>query len=130
MRNILEKVRERDYDAVNADAQAIYLADGRAGGREAGELEEGDEQDCGADQQLPEAELLGLAMWRPATRRGPPHPLRRTPGPGRRARLLPAMAKRVSLGGQAIGARLARTAGLLPIPQAPVAQAARHPQSW
>jgi putative transposase len=28
MRNILEKVRKRDYDAVKADAQAIYLADG------------------------------------------------------------------------------------------------------
>ena len=30
MRNILEKVRKRDYDAVKADAQAIYLADGRS----------------------------------------------------------------------------------------------------
>ena len=29
MRNILEKVRKRDYDAVKTDAQAIYLADGR-----------------------------------------------------------------------------------------------------
>jgi len=29
MRNILKKVRRRDYDAVKADAQAIYLADGR-----------------------------------------------------------------------------------------------------
>jgi len=29
MRNILEKVRKRDYDAVKADAQAIYLANGR-----------------------------------------------------------------------------------------------------
>jgi putative transposase len=29
MRNILEKVRKRDYDAVKADAQAIYLTDGR-----------------------------------------------------------------------------------------------------
>lgn len=29
MRNILEKVRKRDYDAVKADAQAIYLADGQ-----------------------------------------------------------------------------------------------------
>lgn len=29
MRNILEKVRKRDYDAVKADAQAIYLSDGR-----------------------------------------------------------------------------------------------------
>jgi putative transposase len=29
MRNILEKVRKRDYDAVKADAQAIYLAKGR-----------------------------------------------------------------------------------------------------
>jgi putative transposase len=28
MRNILEKVRKRDHDAVKADAQAIYLADG------------------------------------------------------------------------------------------------------
>jgi len=28
MRNILEKVRKRDYDAVKTDAQAIYLADG------------------------------------------------------------------------------------------------------
>ncbi len=28
MRNILEKVRQRDYDAVKADAQAIYRADG------------------------------------------------------------------------------------------------------
>ena len=35
MRNILEKVRKRDHDAVKADAQAIYLAEGRsaAGGR-------------------------------------------------------------------------------------------------
>ena len=30
MRNILEKVRQRDYDAVKVDAQAIYLADGRS----------------------------------------------------------------------------------------------------
>jgi len=29
MRNLLEKLRKRDYDAVKADAQAIYLADGR-----------------------------------------------------------------------------------------------------
>ena len=29
MRNILEKVRKCDYDAVKADAQAIYRADGR-----------------------------------------------------------------------------------------------------
>ena len=29
MRNILEKVRKRDYDAVKADAQAIYLAKSR-----------------------------------------------------------------------------------------------------
>lgn len=29
MRNILEKVRKRDYDRVKADAQAIYGADGR-----------------------------------------------------------------------------------------------------
>ncbi len=29
MRNILEKVRKRDYDAVKTGAQAIYLADGR-----------------------------------------------------------------------------------------------------
>ncbi len=29
MRNILDKVRKRDHDAVKADAQAIYLADGR-----------------------------------------------------------------------------------------------------
>ena len=29
MRNILEKVRKRDYDAVKVDAQAIYLAKGR-----------------------------------------------------------------------------------------------------
>jgi putative transposase len=29
MRNILEKVRKRDHDAVKSDAQAIYLADGR-----------------------------------------------------------------------------------------------------
>jgi putative transposase len=29
MRNILEKVRKRDYDAVKTDAQAIYLADSR-----------------------------------------------------------------------------------------------------
>ncbi|HZP18052.1 MAG TPA: IS256 family transposase [Terriglobales bacterium] len=28
MRNILDKVRKRDYDAVKIDAQAIYLADG------------------------------------------------------------------------------------------------------
>jgi putative transposase len=30
MRNILEKVRRRDHDAVKADAQAIYLAENRA----------------------------------------------------------------------------------------------------
>ena len=30
MRNILEKVRQCDYEAVKADAPAIYLADGRA----------------------------------------------------------------------------------------------------
>jgi putative transposase len=30
MRNILEKVRRRDHDAVKADAQAIYLAESRA----------------------------------------------------------------------------------------------------
>jgi putative transposase len=30
MRNILEKVRQSDYDVVKAEAQAIYLADGRA----------------------------------------------------------------------------------------------------
>ena len=30
MRNILEKARKCDYDQVKADAQAIYLADGRA----------------------------------------------------------------------------------------------------
>jgi putative transposase len=30
MRNILEKVRKCDYDQVKADAQAIYLADGRS----------------------------------------------------------------------------------------------------
>jgi putative transposase len=29
MRNILEKVRKRDYDAVKTDAQTIYLADSR-----------------------------------------------------------------------------------------------------
>ncbi len=29
MRNILEKVRKRDYDQVRTDAQAIYLADSR-----------------------------------------------------------------------------------------------------
>lgn len=29
MRNLLDKVRRRDHDAVKADAQAIYLADGR-----------------------------------------------------------------------------------------------------
>jgi transposase-like protein len=29
MRNILEKTRKRDHDQVKADAQAIYLADGR-----------------------------------------------------------------------------------------------------
>ncbi len=30
MRNILEKVRKRDYDQVKRDAQAIYLAESRA----------------------------------------------------------------------------------------------------
>src|SRR6266849_2388506 len=30
MRNLLEHVRKRDYDAVKADAQAIYLAESRA----------------------------------------------------------------------------------------------------
>jgi transposase-like protein len=29
MRNILQKVRRRDYDAVKADAQAIYRAESR-----------------------------------------------------------------------------------------------------
>ena len=33
MRNILEKVRKRDYHAVKADAQAIYLAESRSPGR-------------------------------------------------------------------------------------------------
>lgn len=35
MRNILEKVRKRDYDAVKADAQAIYRADSRGQARDA-----------------------------------------------------------------------------------------------
>src|SRR5438067_6867147 len=35
MRNILEKVRKRDYDAVKADAQAIYQSDSRANARHA-----------------------------------------------------------------------------------------------
>jgi transposase-like protein len=35
MRNILEKVRKRDYDAVKADAQAIYQADSRGHARDA-----------------------------------------------------------------------------------------------
>jgi putative transposase len=35
MRNILEKVRKRDYDAVKKDAQAIYLADGYRGAQTA-----------------------------------------------------------------------------------------------
>ena len=35
MRNILEKVRKRDYDAVKTDAQAIYLADGSGQARAA-----------------------------------------------------------------------------------------------
>jgi transposase-like protein len=35
MRNILEKVRKRDYDAVKADAQAIYRADSRGHARDA-----------------------------------------------------------------------------------------------
>lgn len=35
MRNILEKVRNRDYDAVKADAQAIYQSDSRANARHA-----------------------------------------------------------------------------------------------
>ena len=35
MRNILEKVRQRDYDAVKADAQAIYRADGERRARQA-----------------------------------------------------------------------------------------------
>jgi transposase-like protein len=30
MRNILEKVRKRDYDEVKTGAQAIYLAESRA----------------------------------------------------------------------------------------------------
>ena len=33
MRNILEKVRKRDYDAVKADAQAIYQSDSRTAAR-------------------------------------------------------------------------------------------------
>jgi transposase-like protein len=35
MRNILEKVRKRDYEAVKADAQAIYRADGERLARQA-----------------------------------------------------------------------------------------------
>jgi putative transposase len=35
MRNILEKVRKRDYDRVKADAQAIYLAESRQAARAA-----------------------------------------------------------------------------------------------
>jgi transposase-like protein len=35
MRNILEKVRKRDYNAVKADAQAIYRADGERRARQA-----------------------------------------------------------------------------------------------
>jgi len=35
MRNILEKVRQRDYDAVKADAQAIYRAEGERFARRA-----------------------------------------------------------------------------------------------
>jgi putative transposase len=35
MRNILEKVKKRDYDAVKADAQAIYQADSCAFARHA-----------------------------------------------------------------------------------------------
>jgi transposase-like protein len=35
MRNILEKVRKRDYDGVKADAQAIYRADGERLARQA-----------------------------------------------------------------------------------------------
>jgi putative transposase len=34
MRNLLEKVRRRDHDAVKADAQAIYLAESRRQHRE------------------------------------------------------------------------------------------------
>jgi putative transposase len=34
MRNLLEKVRRRDYDRVKADAQAIYLAPSEAGARQ------------------------------------------------------------------------------------------------
>jgi len=35
MRNILEKVKQRDYDAVKTDAQAIYRSDSRADARHA-----------------------------------------------------------------------------------------------
>ena len=35
MRNILEKVRKRDYDAVKAEAQAIYKAGNRKQAEEA-----------------------------------------------------------------------------------------------
>ena len=35
MRNLLEKVKKRDYDALKADAQAIYQADSRARARSA-----------------------------------------------------------------------------------------------
>jgi putative transposase len=35
MRNILEKVKKRDHDAVKADAQAIYQADSRSSARQA-----------------------------------------------------------------------------------------------
>ena len=78
MRNILDKVRKRDYDAVKTDAQAIYLADGR--------------------RQAEAAARAFCRRWRSD---------------------YPSMV-------QATGARSARAAGLLPLPQTPVAQAAHH----
>jgi len=52
--------------------------------------------------------------------------LYRRPGRGRRARFLPPPAQGLSVRGQTVRARSARTAGLLPIPKAPVAQATHH----
>ena len=49
MRNILEKVRKRDYDEVKTGAQAIYLAESRAQGkRHFGRFEHG-----GAERTVP-----------------------------------------------------------------------------
>lgn len=46
MRNILEKVRKRDYEAVKSDAQAIYRAENRKGAQAAFRVLQAHWKDC------------------------------------------------------------------------------------